>query len=360
MAAPELSLPVSPPRLLNLCLDYVCSKFDKYAPQMPSVTKELKDKLWRFALMEHKIDDQRLPLFFDTYVSRDADLSGCDRITDTSLTFISKKYPNFQNINLSFCVNITAEGVKTIAQNCTTLTTLSLSHCTIGDSALLCIASSLPNIKSLALTGCNNITDTGVSKIASKCQELQYLDISHCKSLTSTSVKAIASSLSNLQHLDISWLSDTVSDSSIQKLNKLHKLQYLGIADSKVTDSILQKLLSNCTKLNSLDISFCTGLFQSDKALKYFTNVTRLNAPGTALTDAMLTKILEVAVDLQHLDVSYSDTLKDTFATNLINSQLGSKLKTINVAYCKHINFKLAQQLQQAKENTVVYFFGGQ
>jgi len=359
MAAPELSLPISPPRLLNLCLDYVCGKFDKYAPQMFKVNKELKDKLWKFALMEHKIDDQRLPLFFDTYVSRDADLSGCDRITDASLTYISKKYPNLQTINLSFCINITADGVKTLVQNCPTLTTISLSHCTIGDPALILIATHLPNIKSLALSGCTNISDTGVSKIASKCQELQHLDVSHCKTLSSTSIKSIASSLSNLLHLDLSWCSDSITEGAIQKLAKLHKLQYLGVADSKVTDSILHKLLSSCPKLISLDVSFVNGLFQSDKSLKYFTNITRLNASGCAINEPLLTKILDVAVDLQHLDVSYNDVLRESFITYLCSSATGSKLKSINVAYCKHINFKMAQQLQQARENTVVFFFGG-
>lgn len=177
---PDLALPTSPKRLLNLCLDYVCSKFDKYAPQMYKVNKELKDKLWKFALLEHKIDDQRLPLFFETYVSRDADLSGCDRISDISLQYISKKYPNLQTINLSFCINITAEGLKTLLQNCPTLQSLHLNHCTVGDPALICIATHLPSIKNLSFSGCPNISDTGISKIAAKCQVLVHTTMLLC------------------------------------------------------------------------------------------------------------------------------------------------------------------------------------
>lgn len=176
----ELLLPTTPPRLLKLCLDYICGRFDKYAPQMSQVSKELKDKLWRFALMDHLVDDQRLPLFLDTYTSREADLSGCDRITDNSIQLISKKYSSIQILNLSFCINITNEGIKTLVQGCTSLQTLTLSHCSIGDAALLSIASNLQGIKSLGLASCMNISDTGIAKVAQKCQVLCAL---YCEGL---------------------------------------------------------------------------------------------------------------------------------------------------------------------------------
>jgi len=353
-------VPISPSRLLSLCLDYVCNNFDKYASQIPKVNKELKDKLWKFALMEHLIDDSRLPLFFDTYYSRDVDLTGCDRITDNSLLFISKKCGQLQSVNLSFCINVTADGIKTLATNCTTLTALFLCHCSVGDPALLIISSHLQGLKTLALSGCMNITDAGVQKVAQKCQDLQYLDISHCKTLTSNSIKAIASSLSNLVHLDLSWCSDSVSEGSIQKLSKLHKLQHLGIADSKVTDSILYKILSSCPKLVSLDIAFCNGILQADKPLKYFNNLTRLNIAGCAVSEPTLSRIIEVAGDLRDLDVSYNDQLKEQWVTLLVNNpQLGKQLKSLNVGFCKNITFKLAQQLQQARDSATIYYFGG-
>ena len=36
-----------------------------------------------------------------------------------------------------------------------------------------------------------------------------------------------------------------------------------------MSDSVLQKIFQGCTKLASLDISFCSNVFQSDKTLKY-------------------------------------------------------------------------------------------
>ena len=171
----DLSLPVSPPRLLKLCLDYICSNFDKFAPQVSKLNKELKEKLWKFAVIEHLIDDERLPLFFDTYSTREIDLSGCDRVTDNSLSFISKKFSTAQvKVNLAFCTNITQEGIKALVQNYSTIQTLSLHHCAIGDPALLHISAYLQTLKSLSLTGCLNISDNGVTKIAQRCQVFIY------------------------------------------------------------------------------------------------------------------------------------------------------------------------------------------
>jgi len=358
-------------------LNYICANFDKFAPQASRLTKELKDKLWKFAVMEHLIDDERLPLFFDTYSTREIDLSGCDRVTDNSLSYISKKFSTTQiKVNLAFCNNITQEGIKILAQNCSSINTLSLHHCAIGDPALLHISTYLQTLKSLSLTGCLNISDNGVTKIAQKCQELQYLDISHCKTLTSGSVKAIASSLSNLTHLDLSWCSDSISEGSLQKLSKIHKLLYLGVADSKITDHVLHKIMQSCSKLTSLDISFCNSVLQSEKHLKYLANLTRLNVAGCSVGEPILTKILETAVELRDLDISYNDQVKEGWVTtSLITTAtapttvpaagiitattptLAKQLKTINISFCKNISVKVAQLLQQARDNTTVFYF---
>lgn len=221
---------VSPPTLSKICMDYVCKNFDDLALKIPKLTKELKDKLWRFMVQEKLLNDHRLPRFFDNQPIREIDLSGCDKITDASILYLAKKAPQLQVANLSFCNLITFEGIKSLCTHCTQLQTISLYHCHINDATLIHIANTLPALKSLTIAGCNLITETAISKISQKCTELLYLDISHCKSINSSSIKAICSSLSNLQHLDLSWCSDSINDSAIQKIAKCHKLHHLGLA----------------------------------------------------------------------------------------------------------------------------------
>jgi len=357
MSSEPFQLPSTPPRLFKLCEEYVFKHLDRYIQQIPKVNQDIKERLWKYALLEHLVDDYRLPFFLDTHSQRDLDLGGCEKITDNSLLHIAKKYPSLQIINLSFCINITAEGIKALVHQCNSLHTISLCHCSISDQALFHIASSLPNLKSLSLSGCQHISDAAVQKLLAKCSDLQYLDISHCKTLSSSSIKAVAG-LSSLLHLDLSWCSDAISESSIQKLAKgCHKLQYLGVADSKISDSVLQKILQGC-KLAALDVSFCTGLFQSDKTVKYLANITRLNAAGCNISESTAMKMLEAVPELRELDVSYNDLLKEQWLLNLTNTpKLAINLKVLNVNFCKSVTSKVIQALLQARFNLTVYSF---
>eukprot|EP00026_Physarum_polycephalum_P010824 Phypoly_transcript_11005.p1 GENE.Phypoly_transcript_11005~~Phypoly_transcript_11005.p1 ORF type:complete len:360 (+),score=51.73 Phypoly_transcript_11005:124-1203(+) len=350
----------NPPTLSKVCLDYVCKNFDDLALKIPKLTKELKDKLWKFMVQEKLLNDHRLTRFFDNQPIREIDLSGCDKISDASIIYLAKKFPSLQHANLSFCNLITQEGIRHLCTNCTQLQTISLFDCQINDVALIHIANSLPSLKSLTLAGCKNITDNAISKISTKCTELVYLDVSHCKSISSNSIKSICSSLSNLQHFDLSWCSEAINDSAIQKLAKCHKLQHIGLADTpKVSDSILQKIFQGCTKLASLDLSSCPNVFQSDKILKYLGGVHRLIASGCNISESTLGKILESAApELRELDISYNDGIKEQWLQNMIaNPTYAKNLRVINVCFCKGIQTKTLHQLQQARENLTIHCY---
>lgn len=183
--------------------------------------------------------------------------------------------------------------------------------------------------------------------------------------------------------------------------------------------------MQSSTKLTSLDVSFCSGVFQTDKHLKYLTSITRLNIAGCPVTEPIVTKIIETAgttinlhsltsmptlhiqcihthahaymhiictacthlyafnsfvltVELRDLDLSYNDGIRETFAAHLAGTSvgagtgtgalssstgvsaggiLGRQLRTLNLAFCKFITLKTAQQVQQARPDLIVYFF---
>lgn len=72
---------------------------------------------------------------------------------------------------------VTDEGVRHIANNCTTLTDLSLFGCAgVSDTALLYIAGgTLPHLAKLDLNGCKHVTSTGVRFVLSQCKQLHEL-----------------------------------------------------------------------------------------------------------------------------------------------------------------------------------------
>ena len=61
----------------------------------------------------------------------------------------------------------------------------------------------MPQLQSLNIQCCGNITDEGVSALANGCPQLQSLDICWCDKITDEGVRALASGCRQLQSLDI-------------------------------------------------------------------------------------------------------------------------------------------------------------
>eukprot|EP01111_Echinosteliopsis_oligospora_P013235 TRINITY_DN4693_c0_g1_i1.p1 TRINITY_DN4693_c0_g1~~TRINITY_DN4693_c0_g1_i1.p1 ORF type:complete len:229 (+),score=31.90 TRINITY_DN4693_c0_g1_i1:103-789(+) len=220
-----LDISSTPASLFSLCLDYATTHFATISGDIPKLVKSgVATKIWENLVKQQQLDDNTLPCFFsDAYPLKELNLQNCNKISDTSISLLSKKFTTSLNVvNLSFCTGLTTDAYKILSSTCPSIHTLILNYTSLSDNALQLLASNLPGLKSLSIQGCNSITETSIQKVASRCTELTYLDISYCKSINSNCIKAIAS-LSSLTYLDISWCSDkeqSVSDSAIQKLAK--------------------------------------------------------------------------------------------------------------------------------------------
>lgn len=107
------------------------------------------------------------------------DLSNTN-LTDKEIELLSR---SLTSLNLSFCNQITNEGVGKLPQ---ALTSLDLAHCyQITDEG----AGKLPQgLTSLSLSGCDLITDEGVNKLP---QSHTSLDLSWCDKITSGAKDAL-------------------------------------------------------------------------------------------------------------------------------------------------------------------------
>ena len=76
---------------------------------------------------------------------------------------------------LIFC-EITNVGIKTIAQSCKELKSLTVWDCAITDAGIEALAQGCPKLQSLTVLDCG-ITDTGIEALAQGCPKLQSLDL---------------------------------------------------------------------------------------------------------------------------------------------------------------------------------------
>lgn len=180
-------------------------------------------------------------------------LQDCQKLTDESLRHISLGLPELEKINLSFCVSITDTGLKSIsrigtlrdlnlrscdnisdigigflAENGLNLHFLDVSFCAnITDSAMRHIASGISSLQSLSLTTCS-IGDEGLAKISKALSDLQVLNIGQCVAITDEGLMSLAEHSSKLKSLDL-YGCPNVTSNALALVRKLPKLERLNL-----------------------------------------------------------------------------------------------------------------------------------
>jgi F-box/leucine-rich repeat protein 2/20 len=141
-----------------------------------------------------------------------------EQVSDFSITRISKGCPNIQNLNLSYCSNITDESIIKIAEMCKNMQNLDLYGCDgVTDLSIIRVAEMSPNLQCLNLYGCLGITDVSVIRISQMCPNMQNLNLGWCN-ITDESINRIAEGCPAMQDIDISGCSN-VTDMSVDRFD---------------------------------------------------------------------------------------------------------------------------------------------
>jgi len=139
-------------------------------------------------------------------VSRDIRVVSWDlQVDDTKLMTIATGCPQLQSLNIRDCSEITDKGIIALATGCPQLQSLIMSYChNITDEGIRALATGLPQLQSLEISQCRNITDEGIRALASGCAQLQSLNITGCNNITDEGIRAVATGCPQLQSLKIS------------------------------------------------------------------------------------------------------------------------------------------------------------
>lgn len=166
-------------------------------------------------------------------------LQDCQKITDEGLDLLSEGMQHLEEVNLSFCVNVTDTGIKSLGQ--------------------------IPSLQVIHLRSCDNVSDLGIGFLAqgSRSSGLRSLDISFCTNITDSSARLISVSFPNLACL--SMINCSLGDEGLIYLaHGLKKLESLNIGQCKaITDKSLTLVASKMLTLSKIDLYGCCNVSQS-------------------------------------------------------------------------------------------------
>jgi hypothetical protein len=121
------------------------------------------------------------------------DLSGCVQLSRTSLENLLRFCPNLQELNLSQCQQLDDALLRAIVSHLhRTLRVLDLSYCwEITDEGLKILLQAVAPLTSLSLKHCDKISFNILAQLAPKLPSLTSLDVSYCWRIGRTQLQQI-------------------------------------------------------------------------------------------------------------------------------------------------------------------------
>ena len=147
-------------------------------------------------------------------------------MTDEALMHVSMGLKQLKSINLSFCLSISDSGLKYLAK--------------------------MPSLCELNLRSCDNISDVGMAYLAEGGSRITSLDVSFCDRIDDSAVVHVAQGLVHLKQLSLSACH--VSDEGLIRVAlSLLDLQTLNIGQcSRITDRSIQAVADHLRKLRCI------------------------------------------------------------------------------------------------------------
>ncbi|KAF9321485.1 F-box and leucine-rich repeat protein 4 [Podila horticola] len=127
------------------------------------------------------------------------------RFDDEELIEFASHFPDLVQLSVSMHQFLTSRALMGVAHYCHKLEHINLHFClSLQSSGLRALLGASPSLRVLDL-GLTEVLDADITLVAAQCPHLETLKLPFCSHITETSIRAIVSSCSRLLHLDVSF-----------------------------------------------------------------------------------------------------------------------------------------------------------
>ncbi|MFA5074852.1 MAG: hypothetical protein WC436_02000 [Candidatus Babeliales bacterium] len=179
-------------------------------------------------------------------------------LTDRDLIAIAHAHPLLEEIDISGCTEISDTGLRAVGQFCQALQKINISNChSITDNGILWIASDCRALNTINLSHCS-ITDIGLTALRQIAPNIKTLNLSNCNEFTGEGLGRLLSFCNNLERLVLENCPVTMLELALlnipqQTLNR--KFKQLNINGCNLLNSdAISDFFSKCKKLEDLCI----------------------------------------------------------------------------------------------------------
>ncbi|KAK4153064.1 hypothetical protein C8A00DRAFT_34246 [Chaetomidium leptoderma] len=230
-----------------------------------------------------------------------------------------------ERLTLTGCSNLTDTGLIALVSNNSHLYSLDVSLPSSSADAVLrdhiteasidAITENCPRLQGLNISGCHRISNQSLVRLAHRCRYIKRLKLNDCVQLRDEAVLAFAEQCPNILEIDLQQCRLIGNEPVTALFAKGHALRELRLASCElVDDSAFLSLPPHRTyeHLRILDLS---------------------SSPG--ITDRAIEKIIDVAPRLRNLVLQKCRNLTDAAVYAI--SRLGKNLHFLHLGHCGHI-----------------------
>ena len=265
-------------------------------------------------------------------------------INNTTVQEVCVMKPDMVSLNLTLCSQVTDIGLWAIARHCTCLRTLRLSECSgITNIGLRSLAMKCTGLVELDFTKCANLDDNALRVIAAGMWGLEKFILTGCSGITDSGVAEIARCCHKLRVLDVSNCAKVgeYGDKALIEVGRYcHDLESLNMFGCKhVADPGIKAIAHGCRTLKDLRLTGCREL--SGAAVKALatkcTSLTNLSiANCQKVGDKDVAKLAKHCQLLTNLDIS--DCANITAKGLAVLAKECGELMTLNLSGCLAID----------------------
>ncbi len=186
-------------------------------------------------------------------------------IRDVTIQEVADMHPDLRSLTLSGCTEVTDVGLWALARSCTALRELRMARCTqISHIGLRSLSLRCRGLEVIDLSDCPTIDDNGLRVLAAGCWGLHTLSFRNCKRITDTGLTEIARMCKHLRDVDVSGCEKVCEygDKALVELaGNCHNLTSLNLTGcSHVGNSGVRAVARGCPRLSKLTLSGCERL----------------------------------------------------------------------------------------------------
>eukprot|EP00794_Sanderia_malayensis_P012325 gene12325-13598_t len=189
----------------------------------------------------------------DSQCLRELNLRRCKNwLQNKHLIPVLTRNLSLRQIDISSCLDVTNEAIKTIALNCRDIEVLIMQECRwLSPDALELIGKNCKSLKTLNLIGCWNISNESLCGVFESNRLLNHIDIGGCYGIDGETIKFMAKNCTRLKYVGIQGCWRVKNDAIFLLREYCKGMEELKVKDcAYITEGSLAMLRAHGVKID--------------------------------------------------------------------------------------------------------------